>query len=416
MKITVTIPIEEQQPYLEQAAAEISKEAKIEGFRPGHAPYNMVVAKVGAQAVFEAALDSMIRATYVAAVVADGLEVIGAPNVNVTKMAYGNEVVYEATAFLLPKVTNLADWRTLSISAKPIEVSDKEIDAAMADLVRMQTKEVRATKGEKAGTSDKLVVDLDMKKEHVQVEGGTSKGAIVLMAHDQYLPGLTKALEGSTEGETRTFTLPFPKDHYQKHLAGCDVEITATINELYHLEHPEVDDVFAKALGLDSLTALRAKINENIGDEKKTEETHRQERTMLEELAKKSTFDEIPENLIEEETHKMLEELRRHVNDYGLEFDQYISSLKKSAEELHNELRPQAEMRVKVAMVLKEIATREQIKAEEKEVDEILDRIAANIKDAGTRERIFEPEFREYQASILRNRKTIDLLRAAMVK
>lgn len=414
--LSVTVPATDLKPFLVQAAAELSKTAKIDGFRPGHAPYEEVVKAVGEMAIYEAALETAVRKTYVRALIDHDLSTVGSPNINVTTLAPGNDLVYEATIDLMPNITTVADWKTLSLKASPMMVTDKEVEDALKNLTQMRTAEVRVSAEETAGDQDKVVVDLDMKREGVPIEGGQSKGSYVFMNQESYLPGLREAISGMKEGESKTFELTFPEEHFQKSLAGAKVDVTAEVKEIYHLSPPALDDDFAKSLGLESFEALKSKINENIGIEKEREESVRLEREMLELIAEKSEFEELPESLIEGELDKMLYELKRNVNENGLEFEQYLGSLKKSLEDLKTDLRPQAKRRLEIALLLKEIATTENVTAPEEELDTIIEDIAKDVKDKDTRDRIYSPEYREYQANILRNRRVIELLKQTILK
>jgi len=414
--LTVTVPTDELKPFLEEAAQKVSKERKIKGFRPGKAPYEEVVKEVGDMAVHEAALNTIVRKTFVKAVLENELETIGAPEINITTLAPGNDLVYEATVTLVPKIKKLAEWKSLSVKTEPVSVTDKEVDQALKDLSGMQTKEMRAGKDEAVGKKDKVVVDLDMKKEGVPVEGGLSKGSFVFMNQESYLPGLQEAILGMKEEEKKTFEITFPEDHFQKHLAGAKVNVDASVKEIFHLEIPELDDAFAKQLGLESFEDLKKKLNENIGGEKEREANMKLERKVLDEVAEKSEFEEIPEALIDNETNKMLQELHHQINSQGLEFEQYLSSIKRSVEELQKEFKPQALRRLEIALILKEIAKEEKIEADEKELNKLIEEASKDIKDEETKKRVLSQEYREYQANILRNRDVIALLKKTIVK
>ncbi|KKW44713.1 MAG: Trigger factor [Parcubacteria group bacterium GW2011_GWA2_56_7] len=416
VKLTITVSQSEARPYLEEAALRISKEVKIKGFRPGKAPYHMVVGQVGEMRVMEEALDRIVRTFYLNALLAEGLEVTGSPDIQVTKLVPSQDIEFTVQVGLMPHVKRLANWKELVFKARPISVTDKEIDAALKDLQRMRTSEIRATAGAVASENQKLVLDLEMKKDGVPIEGGTAKGTIIYTDQESYLPGLKEALMGMKEGEIKTFALTFPSEHYQKHLAGKPVDVTATLKEIFHLELPPADDAFAKTLGLEHLTDLKQKLNENIGLEKEREEHQRQERGCLEEIAKKSQFDPIPESLIKEEFERMIDELKRNVASQGLAFDQYLSSLKKTPEELAKEMRPQAELRLHIALVLKHIAEDEKIEVPEGEIDQEIDRHLNLYKNGpNAQEQISSPTYRNYQAAILRNKKVIDLIRTTLV-
>jgi trigger factor len=414
--LTITVTPDELFPFLENAAKEISREKTIRGFRPGSAPYNEVAKEFREMTILEAALNSIVRKTFVKAVKDHQLNTIGAPEINVTTMAPGNNLVYEAVVALVPKIKKLTDWKNISIKRFEVVVSDKEVKQSLDGLARMQTKEIRATKTEKLGKSDKAVVDLDIKKDGVSIDGGQTKGSFVFMNQESYLPGLPEKIEGMTEDEQKTIQLVFPKEHFQKNLAGAKVDVVVKLKEIFHLETPSVDDAFAESLGFDSLKSLEDKLKENILEEKTNEAELKQEKEILEEIAKKSEFEEMPAKLIEGETDKMLHELQRQVHDYGLEFEQYLSSLKKTVEELKKDFAPQAKRRLEIALLLKEIANAEHVEVGDTELDEFIGSITKDVKDVDARKMALSEEYKEYQRNIMLNRKTIDLLKQIMIK
>src|SRR3989338_5580076 len=174
VKLTVTVPLEEMQPYLQDAAAHLSEHHSIHGFRPGKAPYDAVKNSLGEMAIYEEALESIIRKTFVEALMANNIETVGSPKIDLEKIAPGNDLVYIAEVALMPKVTEMADWHGIQIKKKAVEVADRDIDLVLKDLQRMQTKEMRAVIGAETKNTDKAVIDIKMTKDNVPVEGGSS--------------------------------------------------------------------------------------------------------------------------------------------------------------------------------------------------------------------------------------------------
>lgn len=417
LKITFTVPLEEVKPYLEEAAKKISESVEIKGFRKGKASYDAVMQQVGEMKIYEEALEVIVRKTYVETIISENLDTVGSPKIDVVKLAPDNDVVYTAEVARMPRVTDLADYNNLSVDKKEVKVTDKDIELTMKDLTRMQTKEVRAEKDAVAGEKDKVVVSMDMKKEGVSVEGGQSPNHAIFMSEEYYIPGLKEQILGMKEEETKTFTLTFPKEHTQKSLAGTEVEFTVEVKEIFNLERPELNDAFAQSLGQKDLEGLKDILKKNIEQEKTQEEDARQEKEMLETLAKKSQFEEIPDLLLNQEIQKMIQELQQAVEQQGMEFDKYLENMKKSLAEMKMDFTPQAITRIKVALIIKEVATKEEVKVEEKELDEELDRLAEQYgQNEEVKKQIFSPQYRDYTEHILKNRKVIELLRKAMIK
>ncbi len=417
VKLTFTVSAEEAKPYMEEAAKAISQQTKIPGFRPGKADYEVVKQRVGEMKLLEEALQSIIRKSFVSAVLEHDIDTVGSPQIDVGKLAPGNDIEFTAVVTKMPQTTELADFAKLTVKKQTPEVKDEEIDTALRDVQRMQTKEVRGTAEEAVTIEDKVVVSMNMKLEGVPVEGGQSPNHAIYLNEDYYIPGLKDQVVGLKEGEEKTFTLPFPENHVQDMLAGKDVEFEVKVKELFHLQPPELDDEFAKGLGMKDMAMLRETVQKNLLTEKEGEARASEEREMLEAVAKKSKFEDIPDLLINEEIHKMIEELKRAVESQGLEFDTYLQNMNKTLPQMKIDFSPQALMRIKVALAMRAVAKQEKIAVEEAELDAELDRIAEQYKEnKEAQQQIFSPQHRDYMEQILRNRKVIEFLRGAMVK
>lgn len=416
VKLTFTLTQEEIRPYLEEAANHLSEHSSIPGFRPGKAGYEIVKQRFGEMKILEEALESIVRSSYVKALLAHNIETVGSPKIDVEKLAPDNDLVFTAEVLRMPKTLELADYTKLSVDSKKVVIEEKDINLALRDLQRMQTKEVRAPKDAVITDKDKAVLSMVIKKDGVPVEGGASPNHSIYLTEEYYIPGFKEEIIGLKEGEEKSFSLPFPKEHVQKMLAGQTAEFEVTVKELFHLQPPEIDDSFAVSLGMKDLNGLKEAIKHNLEEEKKHEEHSRQERETLDLLTKKSRFEEIPDLLLNEEINKMIGELQRNVESQGLEFENYLSSIKRTLVQLKMDFTPQALTRIKVALVLRAVAEKEAIKVEEKEIDIELDRLAEQYKEKEAKEQIYSPQYREYVEQILKNRKVIELLKAAIIK
>lgn len=417
VKITVTVSAEQVERGMRHAAEHMTEDTTIPGFRPGKAPYEVVKERVGEMKLLEHATEELIRASLSAALIEEDLNIVGQPYFTVEKMAPGNELVYTAEIALMPEVTKLADYNTLSVKAEDTAATDEIFEQAKKDLLRMRTTEVRGDKDLALAKGHKTVVNMTMKRNGVVLEGGEAQNHGIYTGEEYYIEGFIEQILGAKEGDERTFQLKFPKDHYQKHLAGEPVDFTVKINEIHKLESPNYDDAFATGLGFQNLADLEAKLRENLQTEKVDQETRRQEKAVLELLAEKSTFPRISDLLINQEIDKMIYELRQWVTQNGMEFDEYLKSVKKSVPDLKLDFAKQALIRIKVALILEEVAKQEKIAPTPEEIDAEVDRIGQAVaKDPAAKERIFSPEYRDRIEAQLRNRMTVDFLRKKMVK
>lgn len=417
VKITVTVPKDVVGAAMQTAAKTLSSVINIPGFRPGAASYDVVKQRVGEMKILEEASEEIIRTTFIAAMLEEDLDVVGAPRFAMEKMVPGDDLVYSATIALMPKVKKLADYTTLSVAPQPTEPTPELIEEARQDLARMQTKEVRALAGHTLTKGDKAVINLTMKKDGVVLEGGESQNHGVYTNESYYIDGFVEQILGLAEGAEKTFTLKFPKEHYQKHLADTDVDFVVRLNEIFTLETPELDDEFAKRVGLENAEALNAKLKENLAAEAVLTEQRRREKACLDLLATKSDFDTIPDILVNQEIERMLQELEHSVGENGMELKDYLRSVGKSITEIKLDFTPTALTRVKVALIIREIAKREGINPDAAAVDAELDKIAERMgENSEYRERVYSPEYREFVESQLRNRLVVDHIMKTMVK
>lgn len=414
---TITIPVESVTEGMRDAADHMAEHANIPGFRPGKAGYEVIKQRFGEMKILEEATEELLRAAFMEAMIAEDLSTIGQPYFSVVKMAPGSELVFTVEIALFPKVTKLADYKTLSVKKNDTEPKAEMIEQAKKDLLNMRTKEVRAESGYKITKGDKAVVALGMKKDGVALEGGESQNHGVYTGEEHYIPGFADQLIGLAEGEKKNFTLDFPKDHYQKHLAGTPVDFEIEVKEVFRLEAPLLDDEFAKSVGLKTAAELEEKLKENLQKETALEEERRLDKETLELLADKSTFETIPDLLLNQEVEKMIQELKHSITRQQMDFDEYLKNIGKTLAEIKLDFTPNALTRIKVAMILKEVSAAENIKPAAEEVDAELDRLAEQYKDnKEAKDQIYSAEYRDYIEHQMTNRKTIDFLKGVMVK
>lgn len=415
--LTITIPAADVEAGMHHAAEHMSQDSSIPGFRPGKAPYEVVKQRVGEMALLEHAAEELIRAAFVDAMLKEDLETVGQPFFNAEKMAPGNDLIFTVEIALLPKVKKLADLSSLSVEKKETKPTEEAIERAKKDLAMMQTKEVRKESGNTLEKGDKVVVDLTMKKDGVVLEGGEGQSHGIYTAEPYYIDGFIEKIIGKKEGETAEFTLPFPKDHFQKHLAGADVDFEVAIKEIFSLDAPKIDDAFAKKIGLKDAKELEAKLQENLQAENESEERKRLEQATIEAVISKSDIEEIPDILINQEVNRMIGELEQQVTSQGQKFDDYLQQIGKGIAELKLDFTPTALKRVQASIIIKEIAKQENLSADEKTIDSELEKVSDYYSDnKEAQEQISSPQYRDYVAQQLTNRNVIEYLIKEIVK
>jgi trigger factor len=416
VKIEFIVDAEDARPYLEEAAREMSEAKPLPGFRPGKVSYEDAKRAYGEMKILEVALERVVRAHYVKAILAEHLDTIGAPAISIEQLVPGQEIKFTVTAPIEPQVIAFPDFAKCQVTKKTTDIKEESVNEAVEQMRKMRRKEARV---DRAATNDDLVViDMAMEKDHVAIEGGSGTDYKVYLGESHYIPGFTKELSGIKEGEERTFSIKFPEDHFQKHLAGQPVDVKAKAKGVFEMQLPELNDEFAKGVGVESLEKLRELLKQNMTAESQQKADEAAEIEMLEKLTDAAKFSDIPEILVNEEVRRMMGELEHGVEEQGMKWDDYLASIKKTNDQLKMDFLPQAMRRIKTAVLIKNIAKKEHLEVSEKEIEEEADRLLQGIKpeDQETRERIASPEFHEYMTVQMRNRKALEWVRQQCVK
>lgn len=408
--ISVTLTPDELKPFIEQGAQKLSEQVKIEGFRPGRAPMDIVKAKVGEQAIMTEAADLAIRHFYIEIIKQEKLEPIGSPEIGIEKLAAGNELVFTATATVLPAV-EVGDYAKVKVTEKDIVVTDEQTDKVIGELREQRASEVIVTRAAKNG--DRVEVDFDVYRDGVPIDGGAAKKYPLVLGAKHFIPGFEEAVVGMQTGETKEFELAFPKDYHAKQLAGKPALFKVKLLAVYERSLPAVDDAFASGFGFKTAGELRDQITHNLYHEEESKQSQRLDLELIEKIVEKSKIGELPDLLINAEVSKMINELRSQIMMQGASFPDYLAGIKKTEEDLKLDFIPQAQKRITSALVTRAIFFKEKLEVTDADITaEIAEikRVYAHDPSVGTK--IETPEYRDYLENIIGNRKVMERLRS----
>ncbi len=413
-ELTITVSPEDYQKNLEKAAVRLSERAAIHGFRPGKAPYEAVKQQLGAVRILEEAMQSIVEHFYFEAISKEKLDTIGTPQITLQKFAPGNDLVFVAAVALLPTLS-LPNLSAIKVDFKKTEITKKEVDAALENLRKMQPKET--PKSGAAEKEDKVTIKLEMFLDGVPVEGGQAPNHQVYLNEPHYIPGLAEELVGLKKGDTKEFTLKFPKDHYQKHLANKSIDFKIEVNDVFQVEYSALNDEFAKALGQKDLPTLIELLTANLTKEAERKDDQRFEAALFENLVEKTTFTDIPEVVVNSEKNKMFYELKHSLDEQGISIEQYLKDLKKTEKEIFDDFAEGDIKRAKAALVAREVAKINQISVSKEEIDAEVKLIKATYPDdSAVQENVKRPEVLNTIATTLQNKKVVAFLKEKIVR
>jgi trigger factor len=373
MEIKVSIPWEEWKVFWNEAGKEFSKEVKIKGFRPGKAPDNLVEQKVGKGNILEKAAEKAIQKNYGEILAKEKIEALGAPQVEILKISQGGELEFKIKTQVMPEV-KLGAWQesikkiNKDYKGKEIKVEEDDIKKELERLANSRVKLVTVNREAKNG--DSVEIDFDVIQEGVNIENGSGRKHPLILGKGVFIPGFEENIAGMKANEEKEFELNFPEGYHAKNLAGKSAVFRVRMKLVQERQMPEINDDFAKSLGkFENLEALKKNIEEGIALEKKEKQKEERRNNFLDKLLEVMEA-ELPEILVHEELHKMINEFEMQMSGMGMEFENYLSQVKKTKEDLEKEWKPQAEKRIKAAMVLEKVAKDEEIKVANEKIEE----------------------------------------------
>jgi len=419
LELLIELTSDELKSFVESTALQISKNRNIAGFRPGKAPFDIVVKEVGEMTLYQTAANEAIDETLIKIIDDEKINLVGQPKIEVQKLAPSNPFIFKATLDLVPKI-ELCEYAKIKVkSMTEIKVENSEVEKVVADLRSMRAKEILKNENEPVELGDKVELDFETFIDQVAIDGGQAKGHSLVIGKGQMIPGFEDNIIGLKKDETKEFELEFPKKYHEEKLQGKKALFKIKILTIYKIELPEVNDEFAKGFGLKNLDDLKKHLESNIKREKEMKENERYELELIEQLIDKSKFEELPDSLVEDEIHKMIHELEDNVVRQGMKFEDYLSNIKKTEADLHLDFSADAIKRVKTGLVIRVLAEKERITADEKEINDETERSLASYK--------FHPQYegklaeleqnmrsengQRYFSNLIRNRKAMELLK-----
>ncbi len=377
---------------------------KAAGFRPGKAPDMIVERELGASAVQTEVIDHALQHSYPDAVKELKLQIVSNPNISLEKFVPYTTLEYKVTAQLLPKV-KLADYTKLRVKRPAVSVEPAEINRTIEDLRRRESARLDSEQPAKLG--DEVNFDFAGTKDGAEVPGASAKNQTLQLGSGQFIPGFEEEIVGLKKGDEKTFDIKFPDTYHEKTLAGQVVTFAVKINTVTELVLPEVDEEFiGRVSPFKTVAELEADISNKITGEKAEAAARQYEQEVLSKLLKESEF-KTPPALVDQQLERMRAELEQNLAYSGLNFDKYLELSGKTKEAMDKEMRPEAERRVGLAMILTEVATAENLSISAEELDAEIARLKQDYKDPATQAELDNPNTREEIYNHLMSSKVI---------
>lgn len=358
----ISVPASELEQAVTQKLNALAHKVKIPGFRPGKAPLQLLRARYG-DSVQGEAMEEAVKTSSKSTLQQHNLKPALQPKISITDYTPGQQLEYTMAVEVLPEIPAL-DLPFLAVETVSLEVTDAKVQEAIDRITRENRSFAEPEKPRPAASGDQLTLDFLGKLNGVPFDGGKAEGYTVEIGGGRLIPGFEDQLIGFKVGETRDIHVTFPENYGSAELAGKDATFTITVHKIEAPVEKPLDDARAVELGYDNLAGMRQRVRESLEREFTQLARPYNKRKLLDALDAAIAFD-LPPTLVKSELHTIWHQVHdadgSHAHDHS--HDEHILP-----EKDHAELKPIAERRVKLGLVLADIGTKNNVTVADEEV------------------------------------------------
>lgn len=410
VELTVAFDSEEWKATQEKALDKLAKNVKIDGFRPGKAPAAMVRARVSKASVLEEATDMILQTKFVEILTEANVEPVAQPALSVQKVD-ADELEVQILVPVKPQV-ELGEYKGLEVKKGRVTVTKKEIEEQLANY-QTQFAELTVKEGGKVAKGDTAVIDFEGFVGGVAFEGGKGENYPLEIGSGSFIPGFEDQVIGMTVDKEQDIVVTFPEDYGAADLAGKEATFKVTVHEIKEKHLPEIDDELAKDVnidGVETLDQLKDHIKANIKTRKESENENKFMDDLYKAIVASSKVED-SDALLEQEQGLMLQEVEQNLQRQGLNFEVYQQFTGKSKDDIKEDIKPQAEERVKLNAILAAIIEEEKLAVSDEELETELKTIAEYYqKELDEVKKIFEGNMSRIENDLLTH-KAVDLVK-----
>ena len=354
-RISLSLPADEINKEVEARLKKLSRTVKADGFRPGKVPMSVVAQRYGYSVQYEV-MNDKLGAAFAAAADEARLRVAGTPRIAEKAQSAEGAMEFDATFEVYPEV-QLGDLSQVEVERVTTEVDEAAVDKTVEILRKQRRSFAQRPSAEGAEAGDRVTIDFEGKIDGEPFEGGKAEAFQFMVGEGQMLEQFDQAVRGMKVGESKTFPLQFPADYHGAAVAGREADFLVTMKKIEAQHLPEVDDAFAKTLGIadGTVAGLRADVRKNLEREVKFRVLARNKAAAMEALAGAATLD-LPKALVEQEVQRLVQGAREDLKQRGV----------KDADKapIPSEIfLPQAERRVRLGLVVGELVRSQNLQA-----------------------------------------------------
>ena len=373
-KLTIEVSAEELEGALQKAYQKQKGKISIPGFRKGKVPRQLVEKMYGPEIFYDDAANALIPEAYAKAYDESGLDIVSQPKIDVTQIEKGKAFIFTAEVAVKPEVT-LGQYKGIEVDSFSTEVSAEEVEAKLAEEQNKNARTI-TVEGRPVQDKDEVVLEFEGFVDGVAFEGGKGENYPLTIGSGSFIPGFEEQLIGVEPEQEVEVKVTFPEDYHAEDLKGKDAVFKCTVHEIKAKELPELDDEFASEVSeFDTLEEYKADVEKKLREEKESTGKRAQEDQAVNAIIANAEMD-LPEAMIETEARQMLDNFAQRLQQQGLTFEQYMQFTGMTVDKMTEEMRPQAEKRIKTRLVLEAIVSAENIEVSDERLDEEVAKMA----------------------------------------
>lgn len=390
------------------------KNVKVPGFRAGKAPAGLVEQSLNQQQLLDEFMEHALNELYRRAVDMENIRPIATDGVQLKKFVPYTQLEFEAEAEIIGQI-KLPNYKTIKVPKKTAEVTAKDVNDVIKSLQQRLAERQSVERPAKDG--DELIIDFKGVDEAKKtVAGAEGKDYPLVLGSKTFIPGFEENLVGVKPGETKSFNVTFPKDYGVAALQSKKITFTVEVKNISELQEPKADDsMAAKAGPFKSLAELKADIKKQLKSEKEGQVKTDQQNTLMVKIAEKTVL-EVPQKLVQDEIARMEEQEKQNLAYRGQTWQEHLQAEGISEEEHRERNYPEALQRVKIGLILSEIADKENLRVTPEELELRMQILRGQYQDPQMQAELSKPEnVRDIEARLL-TEKTLDKLTSYSIK
>ena len=373
LKLTITVEAEKFDNAIKSVFQKSAKYFNIPGFRKGKAPFNIVERYYGDSIFYEDAFNELVPDVYDKEIKDNKIDVVSKPHIDIVQMEKGKDLIFTAIVNTKPEV-KLGKYKGIELKKVEYKVTDEDVEHELSHMAEHNSRLV-SVDDRPAKKDDTVTIDFEGFVDGKPFDGGKAEGQQLTIGSNTFIPGFEDQLIGMKIDEERDIKVKFPDDYFSKDLAGKDATFHIKLHSISYKELPKIDDEFAKDVSeFDTLADLKKDIKSKQEKQNADRAKNEMEEKAIEEVSKNTKID-IPDGMIELEIDNMENDIAQRLQYQGLSLEQYLKMLNKTESDLRNEFKDDAKKNITTRLVLEQIVVDENIKADQKFIDEELEKM-----------------------------------------